>query len=65
MRLPASNGGMSKGLLPLLFDDNASLVPGGTDLFLLELAGAPKIQDLNAAARLHWRHVVRVTRLTL
>ena len=44
MRLAASNSGLSKGLLSALFDDNASLVTLGTDLLLLELAGAPKIR---------------------
>ena len=44
MRLAASMGDMPKGLLSLLFDDNASLVTGCTDLLLVELAGAPKIR---------------------
>ena len=42
MRLAASMGNMPKGLLSLLFDDNASLVTGCTDLLLVELAGAPQ-----------------------
>ena len=44
MRLAASMGNMPKGLLSVLFDDNASLVTGCTDLLLVELAGAPQIR---------------------
>ena len=44
MRLAASMGDMPKGLLSLLFNDNASLVTVCTDLLLVELAGAPQIR---------------------
>ena len=44
MRLPASMGDMPKGLLSLLFNDNASQVTGCTDLLLVELAGASQIR---------------------